>query len=292
MRLLILGSSGTVGFALQHHLQSLAAEGLVADVATLEGDALRDMGQVTAMASCADIVVFCLPDQQAEQYYLAVRSANSQARFLDASARFRTDSRWTYGLPEVVGAEAIAKARRVANPGCLATGCILLGRIIAWHLRETAQATLRPWLAFQGITGYSAMGNRGTPRTQLAQMGKSHRHLPEIARYGEVTPVLTTFVGQWRQGMIVQTTVPLPTDALWAASQLLYAETGIILLRTPEMGDTIDATTCNGTNAVQLQLTEHPRGAGTTLTAVYDNLGKGSAAAAANNLRLMIKGQA
>jgi N-acetyl-gamma-glutamyl-phosphate reductase len=52
--------------------------------------------------------------------------ANDTTRVIDASTAHRVADGWTYGLPEVIGRDAVANARFVANPGCYPTGFIAL----------------------------------------------------------------------------------------------------------------------------------------------------------------------
>ena len=76
----------------------------------------------------ATIVLLCLPDDAAKES--ASWLADSTVRILDASTAHRVTDGWVYGLPELmVGQrERIARAKRVANPGCYASAVILLLR--------------------------------------------------------------------------------------------------------------------------------------------------------------------
>jgi N-acetyl-gamma-glutamylphosphate reductase len=145
-----------------------------------------------------------------------------------------------------------------------------------------------PSFAFQGMTGYSAAGHKGRPGPmRMAQLGTPHRHLAEIAHFSDVEPMLTTAIGGWERGMMVQTTVKLPLAHALAACQAAYAGMPDIQVRLATEGPAIHAEMHNGTNQLTLALAEQPYG-GTTLVAAYDNLGKGSAGAAADNLRRML----
>lgn len=125
-----------------------------------------------------------------------------------------------YGLPELAPGqrEAIARARRVANPGCYPTGAILL-------LRPLVDAGLLPPdfpLAINAVSGYSGGGRsmieayeRGSaPPFELYALGLEHKHLPEIEKWArlERRPIFVPSVGNFRQGMLV--CVPLHLDAL------------------------------------------------------------------------------
>src|SRR3954470_4237939 len=88
----------------------------------------------------ADLVVLCLPDDAAkEAVALADELGAKGPRILDASSAHRVSEGWTFGWPEMDAAqpEAIAKSRRVSNPGCYPTGGIAL-------IRPLVEATLLP----------------------------------------------------------------------------------------------------------------------------------------------------
>src|SRR5690606_4030083 len=202
---------------------------------------------------------------------------------LDASAAHRCKEGWVYGLPEIAGKETIANAQYLANPGCFATACVLA----AWPLPRTT-------MAFHGVTGYSAGGKKaidnptGKPLPRLAQFGFEHRHLPEIAMFGRVTPVLTTMVGNWRDGMLVQTISNSPTHIVLNQYKMAYRDHDHIqVLEASESSFEVDPQSCNGTNQVKIVVAEQPYNC-TAIAVVLDNLGKGAAGAAAQNIKLML----
>lgn len=284
-RIFVDGASGTVGMALMPHLEDLSRDRPLKITRLLDDANRRDVGRRQDQMAEADLVVLCLPDEAAVKAVELVHEANPQARILDASAAHRCNDDWVYGLPEIVGGDAIGAAQFVANPGCFATGCVLLARPLARYLPT-------PWLPYHGFTGYSAGGKEAAislDQPWLAQLGVSHRHLPEIARYGTVDPVLTTMVGSWHQGMLVQATVPLEADMVVDAYQTAYAAAAELEVLTPRKGQRRFMAKCNnGSNRVSIMVAGHANG-GTTVAAAYDNLGKGSAGAAAANLRLMLQ---
>ncbi len=113
---------------------------------------------------------------------------------------------------------AIARARRVANPGCYPTGGIAL-------LRPLVEGGLIPAdhpISVNAVSGYSGGGKsmieayeQGTaPPFQLYGLGFAHKHVPELQRYSGLTrrPIFVPSVGNFRQGMLVS--VPLHLDAL------------------------------------------------------------------------------
>ncbi|HDR9103479.1 TPA: N-acetyl-gamma-glutamyl-phosphate reductase [Burkholderia vietnamiensis] len=285
-RLFVDGASGTVGMALQPHLERLVDEGLIELIAIPDAMRKEEHYRREAMKQ-ADLVVLCLPDELAGEAVSMLEACNPGARILDASAAHRVHDGWVYGLPELVSAHAIAHARRVANPGCFATACILGGAPLANAFSGLTQ------MVFNGLTGYSAGGRKAhansTPR--LVQFGRVHRHLVEIERFTRLRPVLTTTVGPWYQGMMVQTYIPQTEEEVLLAFQEAYQGNPMVeVVRSSEVEGRVNPQACNGTNEVLICVAGQPYG-GTSVAVVLDNLGKGSAGAAAANLRLMLTGQ-
>ncbi len=280
-RVFVDGAAGTVGAALQPYLDQMAAEGLLEQL-KLPEPLRKDEGARSNAIRSADLVVLCVPDSEAAAAVALVERVHPEARILDASAAHRCHGAWTYGLPEVVSVRDIAASARVANPGCFASACILAGRPLATSFGLTS-------LAYHGVTGYSAAGKKGSPdgMPMLVQFGKAHRHLPEIEKYTGATSVLTTMVGPWQQGMLVQVQVPLDQEQVLRAYERAYAGTEVSVISAEDAGHRIDPQGQNGTNSVLLCVAAQP-GGGCTVAAVLDNLGKGSAGAAAANLRRMI----
>ena len=98
------------------------------EVVTLPEELRKDPAARKKALQDAAIVLLCLPDDASRE--AAEWLADSPVRILDASTAHRVTEGWTYGLPEFVAGqrEQIAKAQRVANPGCYASAVILLVR--------------------------------------------------------------------------------------------------------------------------------------------------------------------
>ena len=141
-------------------------------------------------------------------------------RVIDASSAHRVAPGWTYGFAELTPGqdEAIAKAKKVTNPGCHATGAIAL-------LRPLVDAGLLPkdWpVTITSVSGYSGGGKSmieayetgKAPAFEHYGLALEHKHLPEIELYSGLTrrPIFVPSVGNFRQGMLVS--VPLHLDAL------------------------------------------------------------------------------
>ncbi len=121
--LFVDGSHGTVGLALQPHLDQLQAEGLITQAPPLPEEHRKDTAARDAAYRNADLVVLCLPDALAADAAALALSVNPNVRILDASAAHRCQSTWLYGLPELpaIRRKDFRNAQLVANPGCFAT---------------------------------------------------------------------------------------------------------------------------------------------------------------------------
>ena len=256
----------------------------------------------------ADIAVLCLPDDAARE---AVALADGRCRLLDASTAHRTAAGWTYGLPELTPnqAGAIATADRVSNPGCYPQGFILCVR----PLVEAGLISSGANLALHAISGYSGGGRMMIETYEAADaeqqdrwgtrpyaLNLRHKHLPEMQRYSGLAapPLFSPTVGAFRKGMV--TLVPLFAAQLEGGAKA--ADVADALARAYREAPFVDVAPhgdcgsldggflspggCNGTNRMEINLFGNERQL--MLTARYDNLGKGAAGAAVQNLNLML----
>ena len=258
----------------------------------------------------AAIVLLCLPDDAAKE--AAAWLADAPVRILDASTAHRVADGWIYGLPELVAGqrEQIAKAKRVANPGCYASAAILLTR----PLVDAGLITPETALSIHALSGYSGGGRAmierwenpkgglvNLPHEAPYSIGKLHKHIPEIMRHGALTsePQFLPNVGPFRCGMRVQIMIPakaLPKIAsaksMWETLAARYDKELFVKVEPlTDAGESdessFDPQGFNDTNRISLRVLPHQSGH-VILTARLDNLGKGAAGVAIQNLNLML----
>jgi N-acetyl-gamma-glutamyl-phosphate reductase len=280
------------------------------EVITLPEELRKDPAARKKALQDATIVLLCLPDDAAQE--AAAWLADSPVRILDASTAHRVSDHWVYGLPELTAGqrEQIAQAKRVANPGCYASAVILLTR----PLIDADLIAADTPLAIHALSGYSGGGRAlierwEDPKRKLINLpheapysiGKLHKHIPEIMRHGKLNtePQFLPNVGPFRCGMRVQIMLPansLPkagsAKAMWEALAARYDKEPFIevepLTDASESDETsFDPQEFNDTNRISLRILPHPSGH-VILLARLDNLGKGAAGVAIQNLNLML----
>ena len=305
-RVYIDGQVGTTGLRIREWLAGRDDLELLA----IDEGRRKDAAARREAIAAADVAVLCLPDDAARE--AAVWARESGTRLIDASAAHRVADGWVYGLPELEPGQraAIRDAALVSNPGCYSSALILLVRPL---IDAGLLATDAP-LTVHALSGYSGGGRAMIERWEDAQTGlpslpfeapyaleRVHKHVPEMIRYTrlQLEPQFVPAVGPFRCGMRVE--VPLHA-AITANSadgaefwQALYDRyRGEPFVRVSALGPdaagdehTFDPRACNDSNCLDIHVVPHPSGH-VLLLAILDNLGKGAAGVAIQNLNLML----
>ena len=301
-QIFIDGEAGTTGLQIRERLANLPG----AAVLSIDPALRKDNDARKEMLRQADLVVLCLPDDAAREAVAMCEALGEEApRILDASTAHRTSGGWVYGFPELSAgqAEAVRTAKRVANPGCYPTGAIAL-------IRPLVDAGIIPAdypITVNAVSGYSGGGRSmieayeaGTaPAFELYALGLEHKHIPELMRYGGLTrrPIFVPSVGNFRQGMIVS--VPLHLDTLPGKPSLRdlervldehYRGSDVVTVsQAPGAKLTrLAAEVADGNDRLELFVFGKAELGQAVLLARLDNLGKGAAGAAVQNIRLML----
>lgn len=162
-----------------------------------------------------DCWVMALPNGVCKPFVDAVDAAGKSSVIVDLSADYRFDNKWTYGLPELVDRSTIARATRIANPGCYATAA------------QIGIAPLVPFLGGQptvfGVSGYSGAGTKPSPKNDVSNLTNNlipysltdHIHEREISAQLGASVAFIPHVAVWFQGI----SVSLPSFFSFARTQ-------------------------------------------------------------------------
>lgn len=298
-KVFIDGAVGTTGLRIHERLNAAA------DITVLQlPEAHRKDPHARAdMLAQADVSFLCLPDDAAREI---IALAPEHARICDTSTAHRTHPDWVYGFPELNGQrEKIQAAKRVAIPGCHATGLIALMR----PLVEQGALSEQSVVACHSLTGYSGGGKSmiaeytHTERTpdfdapRVYALGLQHKHLPEMQAITGLqnAPLFTPIVADYYSGMLV--TIPLPVSMLSAShqsgeavAQLLaqyYANSALIRVHDYRLApNMLPANALSGRDDLEIFI--HGSDTQILLCARFDNLGKGASGAAVQCMNVML----
>lgn len=291
------GQEGTTGLQINEYL------GQRADIELLKIDAdkRKDLAERKRLINASDVTFLCLPDDAAKQSASLVDNPNTC--IIDASTAHRINPDWVFGLPELCPEQRakIRASKRIANPGCHATGFILALR----PLVAAGLIAVDTQIAANSITGYSGGGKSmiadyeaaSASTTQLKAprpygLTLAHKHLPEMQAYTglAVAPIFQPIVGPFYKGLAVTaylhpaqfTRAATPADVRQTLADYYAGEQFINVLPVD-----LEATTEGGffnvelnNNSNRVDLAVFGNAERMLVMARLDNLGKGASGAA------------
>ncbi len=298
-KIFIDGSAGTTGLRIAERLESRKD----IEIIKLCEEKRKDIDARREALNSADIAFLCLPDEAAIEAVSLI--TNPDTVVIDTSTAHRTNPNWAYGFPELSGdfEEKIRNSKRIANPGCHASGFIAL----IYPLVEKGIIEKDTLLSCFSITGYSGGGKKmiaeyedmekdpllGAPRQY--GIAQSHKHLPEMKAISGIKnePVFMPVVADFYSGMEV--TIPLfgsqlnkgfSVDDIKAMYKEKYngpvvsynedfSEGGFVSANKLEMKDSMEISVSGNTDRI-------------LLIARYDNLGKGASGSAVECMNIVL----
>jgi N-acetyl-gamma-glutamyl-phosphate reductase len=293
-KIFIDGSAGTTGLRIRERL----ADRDDLEVMVLPEELRKDVSARRDALNSCDVAFLCLPDAAAIEAEQLVE--NPDTVVIDTSTAHRTNDDWAYGFPELEGLrERIRVSKRIANPGCHASGFIaLVEPLIRKSLLSRSVA-----LSAVSLTGFSGGGKKmiadyenidelklGGRQYALAQ---KHKHLPEIVKLCglETAPAFMPIVVPHHSGMEV--TVPLFAKDLNGSPadiKALYAScynAGLVrFVEDPSEDGFLSSAKLSGSDAMELSV--YGNDERILLVARFDNLGKGASGAAIQNMNIAI----
>ena len=293
------GREGTTGLRIIDRLKNRKDIELM----LISEDKRKDSEERRKYLNSCDIAFLCLPDNAAIEAVSMVKNEN--VRIIDTSTAHRTDPDWVYGFPELKRelAEKLPTAKRVAVPGCHASGF----NALVSPLVEAGVISDDALITCFSLTGYSGGGKKMIAQyendkqeemnsARIYALGQTHKHLPEMAAVSGLknAPVFSPIVDDYYSGMLV--TVPFfksqvkgGIEAVKAAYIKKYSDTKFIDvsdINGEQTGNMLGSNNLSGKDKMQIFVTGNEERF--TVSARFDNLGKGASGAAVQCMNIML----
>ncbi len=300
-KIFIDGSEGTTGLRIHERFQGREDIELL----TIAPELRKDPQERKRLINASDFTFLCLPDAAAREAVSMIE--NDHVRIIDPSTAHRTEPGWAYGFPELSPnhRQAVETGKRVAVPGCHATGFISLVYPLIAHGVLPADT---PVSCFS-LTGYSGGGKKmiadyeGEGRSpeldapRIYGLSQQHKHLKEMQAITglEKPPIFSPIVADYYSGMLVS--LPLFGEMLKGAPSMktvweLLAEhyAGQKFVKVLPLGaegsGMLSGNRRSGWDGLEIFVTGNDQRM--VLSASFDNLGKGASGAAVQCLNLMM----
>lgn len=298
-RVYIDGKSGTTGLKIHDRLKG--RDDL--EILLIPEELRRDRETRKEYMNGSDLVFLCLPDDAAREAVTLIE--NPDTKVIDTSTAHRLSEGWVYGFPELSYdlREKIKGSKRVANPGCHATGFISIVRPLIDMGIIDRDTPLTSW----SLTGYSGGGKKmieeyeGEERNEellsprLYGLNGNHKHIPEMTAVSglNLPPVFNPIVADYYEGMEVS--LPLHRSFVngFTASQVaeklfqFYRNTDLISVNPePVREGFLGSNSFAGKDSLEIYVTGNDDRI--TVVARFDNLGKGASGAAVENMNLLL----
>lgn len=295
-KVFIDGSAGTTGLRIRERLSSRSD----LEVLTLAEEVRKDVEARRTALNAADVAFLCLPDAAAIEAVSLVD--NPDTVIIDTSTAHRTADGWEYGFPELSDRrERIAKAKRIANPGCHATGFIALVEPLVRAGLLSGDAALTAF----SLTGYSGGGKKMIAQYEEMRgeelflggrqyaLGQTHKHLPEIVKLCGLSaaPAFCPVVVPHYSGM--ETTVPVfakdlngTIDDVKRTYRETYANGLVRFVEAADEDGFLSSAKLSGRDTLEVSV--YGNGDRIILVSRFDNLGKGASGAAIQNMNIVL----
>ena len=295
-KVFIDGSAGTTGLRIADRLAQRQDISLI----RLTEERRKDISARRDAINSADVVFLCLPDDAAREAVSLVE--NPDVKIIDTSTAHRTHSDWTYGFPELAGQEEkIRASKRIANPGCHASGFIaLVAPLVQQGILEKDAR-----LSCFSLTGYSGGGKKMIAQYEDPEadpllkgprqyaLTQQHKHLKETVHVCglDYAPVFCPIVANFYSGM--ETTISLFAGDIQGNAEDIrslykaYYQTGLVRYTDEADPDgMLSAAAFSGRDDMQISVFGNDERI--LLTARFDNLGKGASGAAIQNMNILL----
>ncbi len=294
-KVFIDGSAGTTGLRIYERLSPRNDIELI----ILSDEKRKDIKARKEAINKADIAFLCLPDAAAIEAVSLCENPNTA--IIDTSTAHRTAEGWIYGFPELVGSDKIKASKRIANPGCHASGFVALIK----PLRDAGILNSDIKLSCFSLTGYSG-GGKGMIAEYTAEnrspllsaprqyaLAQAHKHLKEMnAVCGlENPPMFFPVVGDFYSGMEVtvglnKSDINGNIEDIKNVYKELYKGDIIKFNEDADEGGFLSAGALSGLDSMEISVFGNEDRI--TLVARFDNLGKGASGSAIQNMNILL----
>lgn len=302
-KIFIDGSEGTTG--LRIHERFAGRDDI--ELLPIASELRKDVAERKRLINESDITFLCLPDDAARESVSLVENEN--VKIIDTSTAHRTEESWAYGFPELsdVHRQKIKEGKRIAVPGCYATGFIsIIYPLIAGEILPKDY----PVSAF-ALSGYSGAGKKTIAVYEADERDKeldapreyaltqNHKHLKEMQKITGLnrTPLFSPIICDYYSGMLL--TTPFYTDMLLKEQKpeqihefLTDYYTGKQFVKVMPFGKEADykgflaGNACSGWDGIEIYVTGNEDRV--LVSTRFDNLGKGASGAAIQCLNIML----
>ncbi len=298
-KIFIDGRAGTTGLRIYERLEDRTDIQLL----TLSEEQRKDPAARKRALNEADVAFLCLPDDAARESVALIE--NDRTVVIDTSTAHRTLEGWCYGFPELSAEReaALRTAKRIAVPGCHASGFIAL----VYPLVEEGILPRDALLTCHSITGYSGGGKKMIGEYRAAErdclldaprqygLTQGHKHLKEMKAITGIDgpPIFCPIVSDFYSGMTV--TVPLfagqlnpgfTAEDIRACYARRYRDALVSYAETADDAGFISGTKLSGKDCMAVTVAGNADRI--LLIAMYDNLGKGASGAAVECLNYVL----
>jgi len=296
-KIFIDGSKGTTGLKLFERLSKRND----IEIITLPEELRKDPAARKEALNKSDIAFLCLPDAESIEAVKMVENPNTV--IIDTSTAHRTNDDWAYGFPELPNQEEkIRNSKRIANPGCHASGFVALVEPLIYNGLISADAILSAY----SLTGYSGGGKKMIAEYESEErpalfaaprvygLSQNHKHIPEMKKICGLNnePLFSPIVAPYYEGMT--TVVFLPASLLKGSIEdikhiykSLYTEDGLIhFAENNDENGFISASAFADRDDMEVSVFGNDDRI--TLIARFDNLGKGASGSAIENMNIVM----
>lgn len=302
-KVFIDGSEGTTGLRIFERFEGRDD----IEILKISSELRKDPEEIKKYINASDITFLCLPDAAAREAVAMVENENTI--IIDTSTAHRTEEGWAYGYPELSPKhrEAIKNGKRIAVPGCYATGFIT----IAYPM--IAQGMLPkdyPVAAF-AMSGYSGAGKKTIAVYEADERDKeldapreyaltqNHKHLKEMQKITGLarTPLFSPLICDYYSGMVVTLQFyadmlsgkPTPEKVHELFDTYYKGEQFVKVMpygKETEYNGFLAGNTCSGWDGIEVYVTGNEERI--LVSTRFDNLGKGASGAAVQCLNILL----